>query len=128
MIFGRRQKDDAATTSLSTWDIYHVTAGASLLTHSVKLTMGAAYAFGSGGIARFDAATTVMVGEAGIAGTRPQQAWRVAGPAFVALGGGARYAFSQRAAFSTGIGLDLALGPSAFALLLAPEMSVQYGF
>ena len=41
------EKDEAATNALSTWDIYHVTAGASVLTHSVKLTMGAAYAFGS---------------------------------------------------------------------------------
>ena len=41
------EKDEAATNSLSTWDIYHVTAGASVLTRSVKLTMGAAYAFGS---------------------------------------------------------------------------------
>ena len=41
------EKDDAATNSLSTWDIYHVTAGASIVTHNVKLTMGAAYAFGS---------------------------------------------------------------------------------
>ena len=41
------EKDEAATNALSTWDIYHLTAGASILTHSVKLTMGAAYAFGS---------------------------------------------------------------------------------
>jgi hypothetical protein len=40
-------KDDNATNSLSTWDIYHVTAGTSLVVGSVKLTMGAAYAFGS---------------------------------------------------------------------------------
>jgi hypothetical protein len=40
-------KDDAGANSLSTWDIYHVTAGTSLLLGSVKLTMGAAYAFGS---------------------------------------------------------------------------------
>jgi hypothetical protein len=33
--------------SLSTWDIYHVTAGASLRVKDVKLTLGAAYAFGS---------------------------------------------------------------------------------
>jgi hypothetical protein len=40
-------KGDSATSSLSTWDIYHVTAGASLMVGDVKLTMGAAYAFGS---------------------------------------------------------------------------------
>ena len=40
-------KDDSATNSLSTWDIYHVTAGTSLMVRSVKLTMGAGYSFGS---------------------------------------------------------------------------------
>jgi hypothetical protein len=40
-------KEDSATSSLSTWDIFHVTAGTSLMVGSVKLTMGAAYAFGS---------------------------------------------------------------------------------
>jgi len=40
-------RDDEGTNSLSTWDIYHVTAGTSLVVRSVKLTMGAAYAFGS---------------------------------------------------------------------------------
>jgi hypothetical protein len=39
-------KDDNATNALSTWDIYHFTAGTSLLVGDAKLTMGAAYAFG----------------------------------------------------------------------------------
>src|SRR5262249_12232395 len=33
-------KNDSATNSLSTWDIYHVSAGASVVVKSVKLTMG----------------------------------------------------------------------------------------
>jgi hypothetical protein len=40
-------KEESATNSLSTWDIFHVTAGTSLVVGSVKLTMGGAYAFGS---------------------------------------------------------------------------------
>jgi hypothetical protein len=40
-------KDDSAANSLSTWDIYHLTAGASFVLGSVTLTMGGAYAFGS---------------------------------------------------------------------------------
>jgi hypothetical protein len=40
-------KNESATNALSTWDIYHLTAGTSLVVRSVKLTMGAAYAFGS---------------------------------------------------------------------------------
>jgi hypothetical protein len=38
---------DSATSMLSTWDIYHLSAGTSLMVKDVKLTMGAAYAFGS---------------------------------------------------------------------------------
>jgi hypothetical protein len=40
-------KDESGTNSLSTWDIYHLTAGTSVVVGTVKLTMGAAYAFGS---------------------------------------------------------------------------------
>lgn len=40
-------RDDSGTNSLSTWNIYHVTAGTSLMVGSVKVTMGGAYAFGS---------------------------------------------------------------------------------
>ena len=45
--FTFNDKEDSGTNSLSTWDIYHVTAGTSLVVGHVKLTMGAAYAFGS---------------------------------------------------------------------------------
>jgi serine/threonine-protein kinase len=40
-------KNDSAGNSLSTWDIYHGTAGVSLVVKSMKLTMGGAYSFGS---------------------------------------------------------------------------------
>jgi len=40
-------KHDSGANSLSTWDIYHLTAGTSVVVGTVKLTMGAAYAFGS---------------------------------------------------------------------------------
>ncbi len=88
----------------------------------------APYAFVAGGVARFDAPTTVMVAEKGVAGDRAVRAWYVAGPAFGEVGGGARYAFSPRVAFSTGIGLNLAVGPGAFGVTVAPEMTLQYGF
>jgi hypothetical protein len=39
-------KDDSAANALSTWDIYHLTAGTSLVVGNAKLTMGAAYSFG----------------------------------------------------------------------------------
>ncbi len=39
-------KDDSAANALSTWDIYHLTAGMSVVVGNAKLTMGAAYSFG----------------------------------------------------------------------------------
>ena len=88
----------------------------------------APYAFVAAGVARFDMPTTVMVAQQGIAGERAVRAWYVAGPAFGALGGGARYAFSPRVAFATGVGIDAAFGPGASGLTVAPEMNIQYGF
>ena len=88
----------------------------------------APYVFVAAGVAHFDTPVTVMVAQQGVAGQRAVHAWFVSGPAFGAAGGGARYAFSPRIAFSTGIGLDAALGPGAFGLTVSPELSVQYGF
>lgn len=88
----------------------------------------APYVFVAAGVAHFDAPVTVMVAQQGVAGERAVHAWFVSGPAFGGAGGGARYAFSPRIAFSTGIGLDAAFGPGAFGLTVSPELSVQYGF
>jgi hypothetical protein len=40
-------KAESGTNSLSTWDIYHLTAGISFFVAKVKLTVGVAYAFGN---------------------------------------------------------------------------------
>jgi hypothetical protein len=88
----------------------------------------APYVFVAAGVAHFDAPVTVMVAQQGVAGARAVHAWFVSGPAFGGAGGGARYAFSPRIAFSTGIGLDAGFGPGAFGLTVSPELSVQYGF
>jgi hypothetical protein len=45
--FTSADKEESATSALSTWDIYHATAGASLAVGNATLTVGAAYAFGS---------------------------------------------------------------------------------
>jgi hypothetical protein len=88
----------------------------------------APYVFVSGGVARFDTPVTVMVATQAVAGERAVRAWYVAGPAFGAAGGGARYAFSPRVAFATGLGLHAAFAPGAFGFAVSPEMSLQYGF
>ena len=70
----------------------------------------------------------VRVTQNGIIGERPMVAWISGGPAFAALGGGARYALSRRVAFSGGLKLTAALGPSGILPSMAPELSLQYGF
>lgn len=86
------------------------------------------YVFGSLGAARFDTPVTVMVTEQGVAGQRAVRAWHVAGPAFAALGGGARYAFSPRIAFAAGLGAYAAVAPGAFGFEISPELNFNVGF
>jgi hypothetical protein len=45
--FTYADQDDPRGSALATWNIYHASAGASLMVGSVKLTMGAAYSFGN---------------------------------------------------------------------------------
>jgi hypothetical protein len=54
-------------------------------------------------------------------------AWRIAGPVFVAPGGGVRYAFSDRAALSLNLKLALAFG-NGIMFDPTPEFAFQYGF
>jgi hypothetical protein len=82
---------------------------------------------GAIGIGRFDASTVVSVSQTGIVGDRPTLAWNTGGPFFAAVGGGARYALSPRAAFSAVAKASAALGGGFFPSL-APEATLQYGF
>jgi hypothetical protein len=54
-------------------------------------------------------------------------AWRVAGPVFVAPGGGVRWALSDRAAISLNLKLALAFG-NGFLFDPQPELAAQFGF
>jgi hypothetical protein len=83
---------------------------------------------GALGVGRFDASTVVQVGQSGIVGDRPTLAWNTGGPFFVALGGGARYAFSPRVAFSAIAKASAATGGGGLFPTLAPEIGLQYGF
>jgi hypothetical protein len=80
------------------------------------------------GMAKFDAATTVAVTQAGVPGTLPKTAWVTSGPFFVGAGGGVRYQFSQRIAFNMALKLDFAFGGNGFQPSLSPEVALQYGF
>jgi len=90
----------------------------------------APYAMVGAGVSTFEAAVKVSVVEQAPGGPkvpREVDAWHLAGPAFVALGGGARVAFSPRAALMAGLRLNLAFG-NDFAPSLGPELGVVFGF
>ncbi|MBN9162014.1 MAG: hypothetical protein J0I07_13720 [Myxococcales bacterium] len=91
----------------------------------------APYVFGGAGLAQFETRMPVRVVEDPRAGTgrteRDVDAWRIAGPAFVAIGGGARYAVTPRFALMAGARVNLAF-IHAFASSVAPEIGGQIGF
>ena len=66
--------------------------------------------------------------QTGVPGTLPKTAWLTSGPGFVGAGGGVRYQFSQRIAFSAALKLDVAFGTNAFLPSFGPEVALQYGF
>ncbi len=60
--------------------------------------------------------------------TQAVNVWLTSGPWFVAAGGGARYQFSQRAAFNATLRVNAALSEGAVLFTFGPEIAVQYGF
>jgi hypothetical protein len=89
----------------------------------------APFVFVGAGASQFDAKVDVTVVETGTPGTKSVQAWGIGGPAFFALGGGARYAVSDRAALTGALKFTGAIGGGAgFLPILAPELGVMFGF
>lgn len=87
----------------------------------------APYAFVAGGVSTWDAKVPVSVKITGQKDLKTVDGWYLGGPGFIGLGGGVRYAFSQRAALTGGLRLDFAFGP-AFTPAIGPELGVQFGF
>jgi hypothetical protein len=83
--------------------------------------------FVNGGVAKSDAAQNMNVMPNGVAGELPRTAWITSGPGFVGVGGGVRYQFSQRIAFSAALKLGVAFGGDVLPSL-GPEVALQYGF
>ncbi|MDP9149986.1 MAG: EB domain-containing protein [Myxococcota bacterium] len=84
-------------------------------------------AFVGGGVGEFDAyvATTVAVSGRAVS----ENAWLVAGPAFAAVGAGARVPIGKTVAATGAVKLEGAFGGTAgFLFGLAPELGVQLGF
>jgi hypothetical protein len=90
----------------------------------------APYVFGGVGISTFESSVEVSVVEQQDGQLRGDKvdAWHLAGPAFVALGGGVRYAILNPAlAVMGGLRANFAFG-NAFAPSVGPELGVQFGF
>lgn len=76
------------------------------------------------GAAEFDGHTNTVVNTTT---TFPVSAWLTDGPLFFLLGGGGRYAFSPRAAFTMALRVNLAMG-NGVLVTYGPELGIQYGF
>ncbi len=84
--------------------------------------------FVDAGFGKFDAVRDVSVTESGVPGSLPKRAWRTGGPVFVGAGGGLRYQFSQRIAFTGALRLVVAFGGNGLFDALGPEVALHYGF
>jgi hypothetical protein len=85
-------------------------------------------AFFGAGAATSDGHDDTSVSLAGVRGQTAKNAWQVGGPFFATLGGGARYAFSSRAAFTATWKTSLAFGSPGALFTTGPELGFQYGF
>ncbi|MGO9837386.1 MAG: hypothetical protein ACLP1X_24610 [Polyangiaceae bacterium] len=107
----------------------HVEGRATYLLGTDPLTRAGFFPMGFAGLglAEFDGHTTSVVTLNNVAGQQPVDVWRTDGPFFLLLGGGARYQFSPRAAFTGAIRLNIAFGNGAL-LTYGPEIGLAYGF
>jgi hypothetical protein len=89
----------------------------------------APYVFGGAGIGQFETTIPVQVIErqGNAAQKREVDAWHLAGPAFLALGGGGRLTIKDNIAFMFGLRGNLAF-LNAFAPSIGPEIGAQIGF
>jgi hypothetical protein len=60
--------------------------------------------------------------------SQPVDVWLTSGPLFLAVGGGARYQFSPRAAFNAALRVNVAFGGVGALFTYGPEIALQYGF
>jgi hypothetical protein len=83
--------------------------------------------FVGGGISEFDGHLASNVTSTGIAGSHPVNVWITDGPGFVTLGGGLRYGFSLRAAFTAAVRANAAFPGNGLLPTAGPEVGFQYG-
>src|ERR1019366_5717297 len=84
------------------------------------------------GISEFDGHAASIVSLATSTGhpptNQPVDIWITNGPWFLAVGGGVRYQFSQRAAFTGAARVNIAFGGAGALFTFGPEIAFQYGF
>jgi hypothetical protein len=88
--------------------------------------------FAAAGVAAFDGHEASIVSYTTTANhptvNQPVDVWRTGGPWFLALGGGARYQFSPRTAFTLLARANAAFGGVGALFTFGPEIGFQYGF
>jgi hypothetical protein len=80
------------------------------------------------GVSEFDGHVTGVVSLDNVAGQQPVNIWVTDAPFFVALGGGVRYQFSLRTAFTAAARLNAVIGGNGVLMTYGPEVGVLYGF
>jgi len=83
--------------------------------------------FGGLGVSEFDAHVTTVIRQNNVPGQTPVDAWVTDGPFFLLFGGGARYQFSLRAAFTAALRVNVVTGGSGTLLTYGPEIGLQWG-
>jgi hypothetical protein len=80
------------------------------------------------GISEFDAHVMSVVTLDNVAGQQPVNIWITDAPFFVAVGGGIRYQFSLRSAFTAAARVNAVIGGNGFMTTYGPEVGILYGF
>jgi hypothetical protein len=80
------------------------------------------------GFSEFDWHATSIVAVKNVALQQPVNIWYTDAPFFFVLGGGVRYEFSTRTAFTGALRLNIAIGGNGVLPTFGPEIGVNYGF
>jgi hypothetical protein len=83
--------------------------------------------FGGGGVSEFDGYLTGNVTVNNSVGAERVNIWVTDGPWFVTIGGGFRYQFSLRAAFTAAVRVNAAFFDNGLLPTAGPELGFQYG-
>ncbi len=83
--------------------------------------------FAGGGMSEFDASVTSTVAFQNVVGTQRVNVWMTDGPWFLMAGGGFRYQFSLRTAFTGAIRVNASFLGNGLLPTVGPEVGFQYG-